>query len=390
MGKLVSQTIKGAPAGKYGDGDGLQLTISAPGRGKWTYRFMIAGKAREMGLGDYPAVTLTDAREKAQKARLLAKSGLDPIEEARRDTIVIPTFGAFAVTVIEAQTAGVSAKHAAQWRSTLATYASTLNDKRVDEITTEDVLAVLQPIWLLKPETAGRVRNRIERILNAAKAKKLRAGENPAAWRGHLDHLLPKQRRSDRHHAALDYKLVPAFIARLREIEATRARCLEFIILTACRLREATEATWSEIDLEAKLWRIGAARMKAGREHQVPLTNRVVEIVEAMALARRSDFVFPGEAPKRPMSPRTIEMTLRWMGEATATPHGFRSSFRDWCGDVADAPREIAESALAHNVGSAVERAYRRGNALERRRKLMDAWANYCAATRAPTSSTST
>jgi integrase len=371
--KLTSKFIKDAPAGKYGDGDGLQLAISAPGRGKWVYRFTLKNRAREMGLGDYPTVTLTDARERALAARRLARSGIDPIEERRKGSIAIPTFGAFAETVIEAQTAVVSLEHAKQWRTSLAAYAAPLHDKPVNAITTEDVLALLKPIWLAKPETADRVRNRIERVLDAAKARKLRSGENPAAWRGHLDHLLPKHPRRDDHHAAMEYAAVPAFVAKLRELDGVAVLALEFIVLTAVRLSEAIEAPRNEFDLEARLWVIPAERMKAKREHRVPLSDRAIEILRQMEKARRGDRVFQ-------VSPRTILNTIRRL-DATATVHGFRSSFRDWCGDVAHAPREIAEAALAHTVGNAVERAYRRGDALDQRRKLMDAWASYCAST---------
>jgi integrase len=368
MGKLTTKIIKNLPAGKHGDGDGLQLVISEPGRGKWVFRYSMAYKAHEMGLGDYPTVTLTEAREKALAARRLARSGIDPIDERRKDSAV-PTFGAFSETVIEAQTAGVSDAHAKQWATSLAAYAVALRDKPVNGITTEDVLAVLKPIWTLKPETASRVRNRIERVLDAAKARKFRTGENPAAWKGHLDHLLGKQQKRDRHHAAMEYGAVPAFVGKLRAVGEIRTAALEFIVLTATRLSEAIEATWDEIDLDARLWVIQGARMKAGREHRVPLSDRACQILREMQIERRGSRVFN-------VSIRTIGNTVRDM-DPTATTHGFRSSFRDWCGDVAHAPREIAEEALAHAIGNQTERAYRRGDALDQRRKLMDAWANY-------------
>jgi integrase len=372
MGKLTSKFVKDAPAGKHGDGDGLQLAISEPGRGKWVYRFMLAGRAREMGLGDYPTVTLTDARERALAARRLARNGVDPIDERRKTTVAIPTFGAFAETVTETMTAGAGDVHRKQWRTSLAAYAGAIRDKRVDQITTEDVLAVLKPIWQQKPETASRVRNRIERVLDAAKARRLRSGDNPAGWRGHLDKLLPKRGKLTRgHHEAMEYADVPAFVAKLRKREGVAAMGLEFITLTAARMSEAIEATWGEFDLDARLWVIPADRMKAGREHRVPLSERAVEILRQ--IERRGDRVFN-------VSVRTVQNLIRSLDEK-ATVHGFRSSFRDWAGDVAHAPREIAEAALAHTVGSAVERAYRRGDALDQRRKLMDAWASYCSST---------
>jgi integrase len=369
MGKLTTKIIKNLPAGKHGDGDGLQLVITAPERGKWVLRYQVAYKSREMGLGAFPLVTLTKAREAALEARRLIHGGGDPLDERQKATVKIPTFGEFAASVVEAQTEGTSAGHARQFANSLAMYAAPINDKPVNAITTEHVLAVLAPIWHEKPETARRVRNRIERVLDAAKAKGLRSGDNPAALRGNLAHLLGKQqRRGDLHHAALDYSAVPAFVAKLRDRGDTRAMALEFIILTAVWLSEAIDATWGEFDLDARLWIISSDRMKAGREHRVPLSDRCCQILAAMQLERRGDRVFN-------ISVRTIQNLVADMGGETV--HGFRSSFRDWAGDVAHAPREIAEEALAHAVGNQTERAYRRGDALDQRRKLMDAWSAY-------------
>jgi integrase len=371
MGKLTTKIIKDAPAGKkLGDGDGLWFVVTAPERGKWVLRYQVAYKSREMGLGAYPLVTITAARGAALEARRLVHSGIDPLDERRKEAVKIPTFGEFAASVVEAQTKGTSAGHARQFANSLAMYAAPLNDKPVNVITTEHVLAVLAPIWHDKPETARRVRNRIERVLDGAKAAGFRSGDNPAALRGNLAHLLGKQqKRGDLHHAALDYPAVPSFVAKLRERGDTRAMAGEFLILTATRLSEAVEATWSEFDLDAKLWVIPADRMKAKREHRVPLSNRCCQILAAMQVERRGDRVFN-------ISIRTIQNLVSDMDEK-ATGHGFRSSFRDWCGDVAHAPREIAEEALAHAIGNQVERAYRRGDALDQRRKLMDAWASY-------------
>ena len=369
MGKLTTKSIKTLPIGKHGDGDGLQLVVTAPERGKWVLRYQMAYKSREMGLGPFPLVTLTKAREAALEARRLAHGGVDPLDARRKEAVRVPTFGAFAASVVEAQTEGTSAGHARQFANSLAMYAAPINDKPVNAITTEHVLAVLAPIWHEKPETARRVRNRIERVLDAAKAKELRSGDNPAALRGNLAHLLGKQqRRGDLHHAALDYSAVPVFVAKLRERGDTRAFALEFIVLTATRLSEAINATWGEFDLGARRWVIPADRMKAGREHRVPLSDRCCQILAAMQLERRGDRVFN-------VSIRTIQNLVAGMGGETT--HGFRSSFRDWAGDVAHAPREIAEEALAHAVGNQTERAYRRGDALDQRRALMEAWASY-------------
>jgi integrase len=370
VGKLTAKFIKTAPIGKHGDGDGLQLVITAPERGKWVLRYQVEYKSREMGLGAFPLISITAARAAALDARRLVHSGVDPLDAKMKEKIKIPTFGAFAASVVEAQTEGTSAGHARQFGNSLAIYAAALANKPVNAITTEHVLAVLAPIWHEKAETARRVRNRIERVLDAAKAKGLRTGDNPAALRGNLAHLLGKQqKRGDVHHEAMAYSAVPAFVAKLRERGDTRAMGLEFIILNAVRLSEAIEATWSEFDLDARLWLVPKERMKAGREHRVPLTERACQILAAMQGERRGERVFN-------VSIRTIGNLVRDM-DPTATIHGFRSSFRDWAGDVAHAPREIAEEALAHAVGNQTERAYRRGDALDQRRKLMDAWASH-------------
>ena len=272
---------------------------------------------------------------------------------------------------------------------TLETYAAPLRSKPVNQITTEDVLEVLQPIWTSKAETASRVRGRIEKILDAAKAKGLREGENPARWRGHLDHLLPKRQLLQRgHHAAMPWQEVPEFVAQLRNSPSMAALALEFVILTAARsgevLRsfrdgEVVGASWGEIDRQAKVWTIPAKRMKAGREHRVPLSDRALAILGEAEKARRGKFIFPGQRGDQPLSDMALTMLLRRMNVTDATVHGFRSSFRDWAGEATNFPREIAEAALAHTVGDKVERAYRRGDALERRRELMEAWASFCA-----------
>jgi integrase len=261
--------------------------------------------------------------------------------------------------------------------------SSGIGDKKLDEITTDNVLGVLKPIWLTKPETASRLRGRIERVLDAAKAKGLRHGENPARWRGHLDHLLPKRQKLSRgHHAAMPYKDVPAFLERLRGLGGLSALALEFCILGAARSGEVFGAKWDEIDLDRKVWTVPAERMKSGREHRVPLTDRILAIIETVEPLRRTehgDFIFPGQKRGRPLSSMALEMQLRRMKIENSTVHGFRSSFRDWAGEETHFPREMAEAALAHVVGDNTERAYRRGDALERRRELMEAWMRYCA-----------
>jgi integrase len=377
--KLTARKVATAGPGKYGDGGGLQLAVAPTGAKKWVLRYMMAGKSRELGLGSFPEISLAAAREKALAGRKLARSGVDPIAERRKDR-GIPTFGELADEIAGQLSEGFrNAKHKAQWKMTLTVYAGPLRAKPVDKIETADVLAVLRPIWQTKAETASRLRGRIERVLNAAKAKGYRTGENPAAWRGHLVNLLPRQSPLSRgHHAAIPYKDLPGFAASLRERKAVAALALEFAILTAGRSGEVLGARWSEIDLAAKIWTVPAERMKAAREHRVPLNERAVEIVQSMGEAKLSEFVFLGQRPGRPLSVMALEMVLRRMGVENVTVHGFRSAFRDWLGNETHFPRELAEHALAHVIGDKAEQAYRRSDALEKRRALMEAWGRYC------------
>jgi integrase len=377
--RLTARKVDTAKPGKYSDGGNLYLIVSDSGARKWVLRFTWRGRAKEMGLGSAANVPLAGAREKAASARRKIAQGLNPIEERKRDG-GIPTFGEMADDVREALSAGFrNEKHKAQWKSTLETYAAPLRAKPVDTITTDDVLAVLKPIWTTKAETASRVRGRIEKVLDAAKAKSFRDGENPARWRGHLDHLLPKPSKLVRgHHLAMPYEEVATFIADLRQREATAALALELSILTAARSGEVLGMQWSEIDLDKKVWTVPAKRMKAGREHRVPLSARAIAILRQLEKLKAGEFVFPGQARNKPLSNMAMEMVLRRMNVEDATVHGFRSSFRDWAGNVSNFPREVVETALAHVIGDKAEQAYRRGDALEKRRKLMDAWASYC------------
>lgn len=379
MAKLNARKIETAKPGKHGDGRGLQLAVAPSGAKKWTLRYMLAGKAREMGLGPYPEVGLADAREKALDARRLVKNGVDPIEAKRRGTATVPTFGEWAAEFLAAREGGWrSEKHKAQWAMTLSRYCEPIREKPVDAIDTEAVLSVLKPLWTRAPETGSRLRGRIEAVLNAAKAKGFRSGENPARWRGHLDALLAKRGKLTRsHHAAMRYQDVGALIAKLRESRAAAALALEFIILTVARSGEAFGARWDEIDLDAKVWTTPAARMKAGRPHSVPLPDRAVEIVKTIGEARVSDFVFPGRSGQA-LTAESTRALLHRLGVEDATTHGFRSSFRDWAGNETHHPREVIEHALAHGEGDATEQSYRRSDALEKRRALMRDWAAYC------------
>ncbi|WP_375460590.1 tyrosine-type recombinase/integrase [uncultured Enterovirga sp.] len=366
--------------GRHSDGGGLYLIVDPAGAKRWLFIYRRDGKQKEMGLGGLGAVSLAEARRKRDEARKLLASDLDPIGEKRRaeSRQDVVTFGAFVDQLVPEIAKGFrNAKHTAQWSSTLNTYAAALRARPIDTIKTNDILAVLQPIWTTKAETASRVRGRIERVLDAARAKGLRTGENPARWRGHLDHLLSKRRRLTRgHHAALPYPEMSAFIADLRQRKAVAALALEFSILAASRSGEVLGCRWGEIDRNAKVWTVPADRMKAGKEHRVPLTERALEILTDVEKIRRGDFVFPSHRADRPLSNMAFDALLTRM-KVKATPHGFRSSFRDWAGEMTSFPREVAEAALAHAVGDETERAYRRGDALEKRRTMMDAWATF-------------
>jgi integrase len=273
-----------------------------------------------------------------------------------------------------------NATHRAQWLSTLTNDAAALRGRYVDDIETTDILEVLKPLWTKKPETAARLRGRIEAVLDAAKAQGLRSGENPARWKGNLAHLLPRRQKiAKSHFPAMPYRDVPALVEKLRTVDSAPALAAELCILTAARRGEVLGASWSEIDMEARVWTIPATRMKAGKEHRIPLSSRAIEILERMADRRVNDFVFASDRSRGAIAISSMLSLLRRMGVEGATPHGFRSAFRDWCGSETHFPREIAEEALAHSVGNAVERAYRRTDALEKRRLLMESWERYCA-----------
>lgn len=378
LGNLTARKVQTAKPGKYSDGGNLYLIVSKTGSRKWVLRFTWRCRPKEMGLGSAANVTLADAREKAARARRKIAQGVNPIDERKRYG-GIPTFGEMADDVWEAISAGFrSVKHKGEWKSSLETHAAALRPRPVDLITTDDLLAVLKPIWTTKAETASRVRGRIEKVLDAAKAKGFRSGENPARWRGHLDHLLPRPPKLSRgHHAALPYEEIAAFTAKLRKQKGTAAEALELCILTAARSGEIRGMRWSEIDLDKKVWTLPPDRMKAGREHRVPLSSRVIAILDLCKKVRTGNLVFPGRRNKL-LSNMTMKMVLHRMNVQDATVHGFRSSFRDWAGNVSNFPREVVETALAHVIGDRAEQAYRRSDALDKRRELMEAWAAYC------------
>jgi integrase len=378
INKLTDTECKAiAKPGMLGDGGGLYLSVKPSGAKSWAFIWKQNGKCNEMGLGTYPTVKLAKARTLAAECRQAVADGRNPINERKKDAV--PTFGDCAdlfLASMEGQWR--NEKHRAQWRMTLEQYASPLRAKSVADISTDDVLKVLTPIWQSKAETASRLRGRIERVLDYAKARGWRADENPALWRGHLKNILPARQKLTRgHHAAMPYRDVPAFMEQLPGKEAMAARGLEFLILTAARSGEVLGATWSEMDLDKAVWTISAKRMKAGKEHRVPLSPRALAIVTESQETRISDYVFPGHRPNRPLSGMAFEMLMRRMKADAFTVHGFRSAFRDWAGDETQFSRDVAEQTLAHRVGDATERAYRRADALEKRRKLMEAWATY-------------
>lgn len=360
-------------------GPGLYLRVRESGAAYWMYRYTKAGQSHEISLGPTYAKGLAEARAEAEALRLARYNGSDPALE-RQKRRGVPIFSALAGEYIEAHKAGwKNVKHAAQWENTLNTYAyPEIGKLLVDQIETGHVLAVLKPIWYTKAETASRLRGRIEAILDYAAAHHHRQGENPARWKGHLDKLLPRKSKVApiEHHAALPFNEMPQFMSALREKEGIGARALEFAILTTARSGEVRGAAWPEIDLEDKVWTIPAERMKAGREHRVPLSKQALALLEA--LPSRDGLVFPGRDTDRPLSDMSLTAVLRRMEREDLTAHGFRSTFRDWAAELTHYPHEVAEMALAHAVGNKVEAAYRRGDLFEKRRGIMQDWADYC------------
>lgn len=379
----VRQVVNLGSPGVYSDGGGLYLRIRSSGTRSWIFVCMVKGRRREMGLGSAFDVTLSQARTKAAAARTAFLEGRDPIEERVAASAPHPvpiTFGEFAEALIDDIEGGFrNEKHRRQWRSTLKTHAVPILGKQISDVDTDDIVSVLKPIWLRLPETASRVRGRIERILDAGKAKGHRTGENPARWRGHLDLLLPRRSKVEQEHfAALPFSGIGDFVQSLRTRPALAARALEFTILTAARSGETLGMTWAEVDLSAAIWTVPAERMKAGAAHQVPLSQRAMAILRSIkpADAQDADIVFQSAAGSK-LSNMAMAMLLRRMG-SSSTVHGFRSAFRDWAGERTSFRREDVEMALAHTIGSKAERAYRRGRALEKRRELMQAWNAFC------------
>lgn len=390
---LSPLAVKSAKPGRHADGGGLHLLVKETGARSWVYRFMLKGRSRDLGLGPASgsgAISLASARDLASALRLKVRAGIDPLEERRQAAadalaasqtahIARITFRAVAEAYIAANEGSWrNDKHRQQWRNTLSTYVyPIIGELPVAEVRTPHVLSILEPIWKDKPETASRIRGRIETVLDAAKARGYREGENPARWRGHIAQILPARPRLTRgHHKAMPYEAIPEFMTLLRQRPAMAALALEFVILTGTRSSEALGATWAEVDLEKEVWTIPAGRMKAAKEHRVPLSPRAVEILSEVALLNK-DFLFPADRGGK-LSSMAMSMLLRRMRQ-DCTVHGFRSSFRDWAAERTAYAHEVCEMALAHVIGNKAEAAYRRGDLFDKRRRLMGDWATYCA-----------
>lgn len=366
---------------------GLVLKVKDTGAKSWVLRAIVGSKRRDYGLGGFPDVTLAAAREAARAARAKIKSGIDPIDEARQARSALKATQAAAITFQKAAEAYISAhkdgwrneKHTKQWTTTLTTYAyPAIGNLLVQDIGLPQVLAVLEPIWKTKTETASRLRGRIEQVLDWATARGYRNGLNPARWRGHLDKLLPKPSKVARveHHDALPVSEVATFMAALRKQEGIGAKALELVILTAARSGEVRGARWSEVDLDNGLWVVPGHRMKAGKEHRVPLSDAAVDLLKSIPRHAETDLIFVG-AKGGQLSDMTLSALIRRM-KAPCVPHGFRSTFRDWAAECTNYPSEMAEMALAHTINDKVEAAYRRGDLFEKRRKMMADWASFC------------
>jgi integrase len=387
--------VRNAGLGMHADGGGLylQCTRGTDGsvRRSWLFRFAANGRERQMGLGSLDEVSLAEARLKAADCRKLRQAGVDPIEDRKAAQAQAALVAAKLMTFDDCRDAYIhahapawkNAKHRQQWINTLNAYCSPVFGRvPVQGVDVSLVLKVLEPIWSTKPETASRIRGRIETILDWAKARGLRTGENPARWRGHLDHLLPARSkvREVKHHAALPYAEIAAFLRELRGQKGIAARALEFAIITAARTGEVLFARWDEIDLSAKIWTIPQSRMKAGRQHRVPLSDAALMILMQMQTVRQNEYVFPGDR-RAVLSNMALLMVLRRMRRPDITAHGFRASFKTWATERTNFAREVVEAALAHVVGNKVEAAYQRGDMFDKRRQLMGAWAKFCART---------
>jgi len=377
--KLTSTALKAIKKpGRHSDGGGLYLRVKQTGRKSWSFMWKRQGLQREIGLGAFPDVSLKIARTKAAKAREALAKGLDPREILKPPKVY--TFKDTAIACMaERKLDNMNPKTKRKWERTAFEYCKDWQNRPVDSIHRDDVYRVLSPIWNRTPETGRIVRSQLEIIFNYAKGRGWLKAENPALWRGGLETVLrPVSRKNVKHHPALPHKDLPAFMRELKKRDAIAARALEFTILTAARTSETLNAVIQEFDLINALWIIPSDRMKSGRSHRVPLSVRTVEIIKDMRSAKVSDYIYPGQKPNQPLSNMSMSMLLRRMGYNDVTVHGFRSTFRDWAGDCTSFSREVAEAALSHSVGDIVERSYRRKDALEKRRGLMEQWSDFC------------
>lgn len=365
--------------GVYQDKNGLSLKVRSANSKSWTFRYTSPrdGERHDLGLGPFPEVSLTDARKKATELRAQIIKGIDPLEQRKEASNASVTFKDEALTFIERHRAGWSDKHASQWLNSLTEHAfPIIGDMPIGSAETADVIKVLDPIWMAKPETARRVRNRMERVFDHAKAHGRRDGENPARWKGHLQNLMPKNDNNVNQLESMEFSRLPYFMYVLEGEDSRTARCLQFLILTACRTSEALGAKWEEIDMINRVWTIPAARMKNGEEHQVPLSEEALQVLRDTGSRGRSEYVFHGTRSTSMLPDNSLRRLLRKLGEH-CTPHGFRSTFRTWADEKTAFSFELCEISLAHVVGNTTSRAYVRGNQLEKRRPLMNRWAKY-------------
>lgn len=391
INKLSPRKVASAPPGKHEDGGGLRLVVAQSGGKKWVVRLTLHQKRREFGLGSFPDVSLAEARAKAAQYRKLADEGKNPSDYFKRlvaqENLSTPTFTSCAARYIQAhRRTWKNAKHRYQWFATIKGFAKpVIGHKPVDEIDTDDVLQILKPIWMTKNETAKRLQGRIENILDYAAAHNFKDPVNPARWKGHLDKLLPKPSRVQkvRHHPAIPYEEVSEFWIELGKKDCTTSNALKFLILTATRSSEVYFSVWGEIDFGSATWTIPEERMKAGREHRVPLSRQAMEILNAIPRVAGTPYIFPGARAGRPLSNMAMVTMMRKMGFGSGgergdyVPHGFRSTFRDWAGEVSSYPSDVAEMALAHTIKNKVEAAYRRGDLFEKRMRMMQDWADF-------------
>jgi integrase len=375
-GRLTTAKVRAAGPGKHPDGANLWLQVGPNGSKSWYLRYTLNDRTREMGLGPYPLIGLSEARDKALAQRRLLLDGVDPIEARRvakrpaRDPV---TFAAATNQYIAGHEKAWSAAHARQWRNSLGRYVlPAIGERPIEAVDTHDVLSIVEPLWQEKTETATRVLNRIGLVLAWATARKLRAGDNPARWKGHLEHALPRRSEVQKvaNFVALHYDRLPAFMVKLRAQREAGAKAAELLILTATRTSEVRLAAWSEFDLPGRVWSIPAARMKADRDHRIPLCAAALALIEG--LPKTDGRLFPG------LGQHAILKALH-RADSSVTAHGFRSCFCDWCAEGTNFPSEVREMALGHSVSDKIESAYRRGDLFEKRRQLADAWGRFCA-----------